>query len=197
MAIDAEMEERTMGRVQAVRKARPEDCEAIARIYNDAIAERRSTFETGERSVADIQKWLGSGGYPVLVAIDDSAVAGWARISAYSERACYAGIGEASVYVRAPQRGRGIGGALASALMREAARAGYHKLVGKLFLDNCASRRLVARHGFREVGVHRRHGRIDGEWRDVLLVELLLGGATGAAQPAGRSARGSTASGTR
>ena len=182
--------------MQAIRSARPEDCEAIARIYNEAIAERRSTFETGERSPADIEKWLGSPAHPVFVAIHGGAVVGWARISAYSERACYAGIGEAGVYVRASQRGRGIGGALASALRREAARAGFHKLVGKLFLDNDASRRMVARHGFREVGVHRRHGTIDGRWRDVLMVELLLGAASDTARPAGRSARGATAPGT-
>jgi L-amino acid N-acyltransferase YncA len=194
--MDAGSEERYMDRVQAVRNARPEDCEAIARIYNEAIAERRSTFETGERSPADIKKWLESNGHPLLVAVDGGAVAGWARISAYSERACYAGIGEASVYVRASQRGRGIGGALASALRREAARAGFHKLVGKLFLDNDASRRLVERHGFREVGVHRRHGTVDGKWRDVLMVELLLGGASDKSRPAGRSAPGATAPGT-
>ena len=57
---------------------------------------------------------------------------------------------------------------------RRAEQAGFHKLVGKLFADNEASRRLVARHGFHEVGTHRRHGRIDGEWRDVIVVELLL-----------------------
>ena len=194
--MDAGAIELYIDRMQAVRNARPEDCEAIARIYNEAIAERRSTFETGERSAAEVEKWLGSPAHPVLVAIHGGAVVGWARISAYSERACYAGIGEASVYVRASERGRGIGGALASALRREAARAGFHKLVGKLFLDNDASRRMVARHGFREVGVHRRHGTIDGRWRDVLMVELLLGAASDTARPAGRSARGATAPGT-
>jgi L-amino acid N-acyltransferase YncA len=59
--------------------------------------------------------------------------------------------------------------------MAEEARAqGIHKLLGKIFMTNAASMRLVERCGFREVGTHRRHGRLDGEWRDVLLVELLL-----------------------
>lgn len=58
-----------------------------------------------------------------------------------------------------------------------AERAGLHKIVGNLFADNHASRRLVSRHGFREVGTHLRHGRIDGHWRDVIVVELLLGDA--------------------
>jgi L-amino acid N-acyltransferase YncA len=162
-----------------VRRARPRDCEAVARIYNEGIAERRSTFETEARSAADIGEWLGSPEHPVLVAECGGVVVGWARIASYSQRACYAGVGEGSIYVRAPERGRGIGGALALALRNEAERAGFYKVVGKLFADNEPSRRLVARHGFREVGIHLRHGRIDGEWRDVLVVELLLGEAVG------------------
>jgi L-amino acid N-acyltransferase YncA len=55
--------------------------------------------------------------------------------------------------------------------------AGYHKLVGKVFTANRASIELLWRCGWREVGVHRRHGRLDGEWRDVLVVERLLGDA--------------------
>lgn len=162
-----------------VRRARTRDCEAIARIYNEGIAERRSTFETEPRSAADIDEWLGSPEHPVLVAERGGAVVGWARIAPYSIRACYAGVGEASVYVRAAERGCGIGSALTQALGEAAERAGLYKVVGKLFADNEPSRRLVARHGYREVGIHLRHGRVDGDWRDVLVVELLLGEAAG------------------
>src|SRR5881396_3999143 len=140
-----------------VRPARHSDCEAIARIYNEGIAERRSTFETRTRSSADIEEWLASPRHPVLVAERDGAVVGWARIAPYSSRECYAGVGEGSVYVSASERGHGIGGALATALSDEADRAGLYKILGKLFAENAESRRLVARHGFREVGVHRRH----------------------------------------
>ena len=107
----------------------------------------------------------------------EGAVVGWGRLSPHSSRDCYAGVAEGSVYVRASERGRGLGGALVAALRDEAEQAGIHKLLGKLFTDNAPSRRLVARHGFREVGTHLRHGRLDGEWRDVVLVELLLGEA--------------------
>jgi L-amino acid N-acyltransferase YncA len=181
-ANDSGGKERLIGRMDTlarVRRARPHDCEAIARVYNEGIAERRSTFENEARSAADIEAWLGSPKHPVLVAERCGAVVGWARISPYSSRACYAGVGEGSIYVRAPERGRGIGSALAVGLSDEAERAGFHKVVGKLFAGNEPSRRLVARHGFREVGIHRRHGQVDGEWRDVLVVELLLGDAAG------------------
>jgi L-amino acid N-acyltransferase YncA len=162
-----------------VRQATARDCGAVARIYNEGIAERRSTFETEERSAAEIGEWLGSPRHPVLVAESESGggVVGWARIAPYSARPCYAGVGEASVYVSASVRGRGLGSALAGELRAAAERAGFHKLIGKLFAENTASMALAARHGFREVGLHLRHGAIDGQWRDVLVIELLLGEA--------------------
>ncbi len=165
---------RTHAHDARIRDAREEDRAAIAAIYNEGIGEGRSTFETEPRTAADIDPWLGSPRHPVLVAQHDGDVAGWARISPYSTRPCYAGVGEASVYVSAPARGRGLGGALAAELRARAQRAGFHKLIGKLLTENDASRALAARYGFREVGLHLRHGEAGGRWHDVLVVELLL-----------------------
>ena len=103
-------------------------------------------------------------------------VGGWAATSEYSGRDVYAGIAECSVYVDADLRGRGIGTALLAALVEESARGGFHKLIGKVFASNEASMRLVERGGFRIVGTHLRHGTLDGEWRDVILVERVLAG---------------------
>ncbi len=96
-----------MGR-DVIRDAIAEDCTSIAAVYNEGIAEGRSTFETEIRSAADIDGWLGSPRHPLLVAESAGLVAGWARIAPYSPRACYAHIAEASVYVRASVRGRGL-----------------------------------------------------------------------------------------
>jgi phosphinothricin acetyltransferase len=81
------------------------------------------------------------------------------------------------LYVTASERGRGIGTRLLDALASAAEEAGFTKLIGKIFAGNERSVALVRRCGFREVGVHLRHGRLDGEWRDVLLVERPLGEA--------------------
>ena len=113
----------------------------------------------------------------MLVGERDGGVVGWARVAPYSPRPCYAGVVEGSVYVLARERGRGLGSALVASLIEETERAGFYKVVGKLFADNEPSRRLVAKHGFREVGTHLRHGRLDDDWRDVVVVELLLGEA--------------------
>jgi L-amino acid N-acyltransferase YncA len=165
---------------RVVRDAQADDAAAIAAIYNEGIAEGRSTFETETRSAADINGWLGSPDHPVLVAEHGGLIAGWARIAPYSPRPCYSLIAEASVYVRASERGHGLGGSLASALRERAEQVGLEKVIGKLLAENEQSRRLAARYGFREVGLHLRHGRARGEWRDVLVVELLLGDAAAA-----------------
>jgi len=162
--------------VPAVRAARPSDAETVARIYNDGIEERIATFETAPRSAADVRGWLAAGErLPVLVADEEGRVLGWARVVAYSDRAAYEGIGEASVYVDRTARGRGIGRQLVEELERRACELGYWKLTTKLFPENAASVALLRRCGWREVGIHLRHGRLDGAWRDVLVMERLLG----------------------
>jgi len=163
-----------------VRIAEPRDAEAIAAIYNDGMEGREATFETEPRSGAAFGERIVANGYPMLVAELDGRVVGCAWISAYSDRACYAGVGECSVYVATQARGRGIGTELCERLADEAERRGFYKLLGKLFPTNAASVRLVRRCRFREVGLHRCHGRLDGVWHDVLLVERLLGEAASA-----------------
>ena len=143
-------------------------------IYNAAIAERGSTFETEPRSAGDFERRIDDARFSLLVGDAGEGVIGWAGLASYSNRPCYAGIGECSVYVAVDARGRGVGTALTEALASAAEENGFHKLIGKLFTDNIASRRLVERCGFSSVGLHRRHGQLDGNWRDVLVVERLL-----------------------
>jgi phosphinothricin acetyltransferase len=158
-----------------LRPAATSDAEAICAIYNAAIAERSSTFETEPRSAGAFEQRVNDARFPLLVADAGEGAIGWAGLAPYSDRPCYAGIGECSVYVAGEARGRGVGAALMEALASTAQDGGFHKLIGKLFTDNLASLRLVERCGFSSVGLHRRHGRLDGAWRDVLVVERLLG----------------------
>ncbi len=160
-----------------IRPAAPPDAPDIARIYNQGIAGRQATFETRPRGADDVAEWLGRRG-PVLVAEDAGRILGFARVGAYSDREVYAGVGEYGIYVDAAARGAGVGARLLDALVAAAEEAGYHKLTSKLFTSNEASLALARRCGFAEVGVHRRHARLDGEWRDVLVVERLLGAAS-------------------
>jgi L-amino acid N-acyltransferase YncA len=159
-----------------IRAAAAGDAAAVAEIYNVGIRERTSTFETREREPGEIAERIGTERFPFLVAEVDGRIAGWAATSEYSTRGVYDGVAECSVYVDPDLRGRGVGTALLAALAEEAGRRGFYKLIGKLFDSNEASLRLVKRGGFRVVGTHLRHGTLEGEWRDVILVERSLAG---------------------
>jgi L-amino acid N-acyltransferase YncA len=157
-----------------VRRAVRGDAEAVVAIHAEAIAERESTFETEPPTAAAVGDAIDAPDHLWLVAERDGEIVGWAAAAPYSTRPVYAGIAECSIYVTEAARGTGIGTRLIEELATAAARRGLHKLVGKLFPTNRASRRLVQRAGFRTVGLHRRHGLLGGRWRDVLLVERLL-----------------------
>jgi phosphinothricin acetyltransferase len=160
--------------IPTIRPATRADAPAVAAIYNDALDERQSTFETQPRSAGDFARPIRDGRLHLVATDGGGPALGWARLGEYSPRPCYSGVGEASVYVDRAARGRGLGRALFDALAEEAERRGYWKLVGLLFATNEASVALCRAVGCREVGVLERHGRLDGEWRDVILVEKLL-----------------------
>jgi phosphinothricin acetyltransferase len=162
--------------VLVIRPAEPRDAGAIAAIYSEGIAERVATFETEPRGAAHVAPWIGAE-LPLLVAESGGDVLGWAKLSEYSDRCAYRGVAEVSVYVGGAGRGRGTGLALVEAICAAAEEGGLWKLVALVFPENRASLRLFARAGFTEVGTFRRHGRLDGVWRDVLALERLLGEA--------------------
>lgn len=99
----------------------------------------------------------------------------WASAPPYRERRVYEGVGEFSIYVARSRRGQGLGRVAMEKLIAECEARGYWKLVSRIFPENEASRALCRALGFREVGVYERHARLDGEWRDTVIVELLLG----------------------
>lgn len=160
----------------ATRSAVPDDATAIARIYDEGIADRTATFETRPRTRDDILAWF-DGIYPIVVAERDGRVVAFAETAAYRARECYAGVAEFGVYVARAHRGEGVGREVMEALISAAEAAGLWKLLSRVFVENVRSRRLLASVGFREVGVYRRHARLDGVWRDVVIVERLLGEA--------------------
>ena len=155
------------------RAAVPADAEAIAKIYNEGIADRVATFETRVRGADDVRAWF-DGVHPTVVIEDGGSVVAFASTSTYRPRECYAGIAETSVYVSRSHRGRGAGRMALAAVMEAARAAGYWKLLSRIFPENTASRALVRKLGFREVGRYEKHGKLDGEWRDVVIVERLL-----------------------
>ena len=161
------------------RVADVDDAEAIARIYNEGIADRLATFETEPRTTDDIARGLRDRAerWPTVVVERDGRVIAWASTSEYRSRACYSGVAEFSVYVARDARGTGAGRAAMDALLRECEGRGIWKLLSRVFPENAPSRKLLAKVGFREVGTYRRHAKLDGVWRDTVIVEHLIGEA--------------------
>lgn len=155
------------------RTAVPSDSAAIARIYNDGIEDRTATFETRPRTEADILGWF-DGVHPIVVIEDEGRILAFAATSTYRPRDCYIGVAEFSVYVARSARGRGAGRLAMLALQDASEKAGLWKLVSRVFTDNQASLRLLTSLGFRQVGVYEKHGRLEGHWRDVVIVERLI-----------------------
>lgn len=153
-----------------IRPAAPRDAAAVTRIYNEGIEDRIATFETRLRTPAEIEARI-AGGEPMIVAERGGAVVGFASWTPYSDREVYAGVGLYTVYVARGARGARVGSTLLRALIANAEAAGLWKLQSLILTTNAPSIALAHRCGFREVGVHERHGQLDGEWRDALLVE--------------------------
>ena len=158
-----------------IRDADARDAAAIAGIYNQGIAERCATIETAPRSAEDLRARLrDEARFPLLVAETSGRVIGWAGLSSYRSRECYAGIAEFSIYLDRDARGRGVGRQLLEALVAAARARGYWKLVSRIFSFNVASLALCRACAFREVGVYEKHCCLDGRWIDVVIVERLI-----------------------
>lgn len=155
------------------RAATKADAEAIARIYNQGMEDRVATFETRPRTPQEIESWFDDI-HPLVVVVDEDRVIAFASTSIYRPRECYAGIAEFSVYTAREARGMGAGRMAMSALINAAGQAGFWKLVSRIFPENRASLALMRSLGFREVGIYEKHGKLDGVWRDVVIVERII-----------------------
>jgi L-amino acid N-acyltransferase YncA len=151
-----------------IRDLRPDDWPEVAAIYEAGIATRNATFETKTPSW---EAWDSAHSEQRLVAVENGRVVGWAALSPVSDRCCYAGVAENSVYVHPGAQGRGVGQSLLEHLVAAAEAAGIWTIQTGIFPENPASLKLHERCGFRVVGTRERLGKLDGVWRDVIFLE--------------------------
>jgi phosphinothricin acetyltransferase len=145
----------------------PGDWPAVLAIYEEGM-----DVGTFEELVPTWEEWDRSHlVWPRLVARDEGRVLGWAALSPYSDRNCYRGVAEVSIYVAREARGRGVGRALLERLCTEAEGAHIWTIQASVLAGNDASVALHERCGFRIVGTRERIARKRGEWRDVVLME--------------------------
>lgn len=154
-----------------------DDIAEILVIYNQGIEDRIATLEVEQKDRTYMDAWFQSRSprYAVLVAKDHTGrVAGWASLNAYSHRCAYAGVADLSIYIRRENRGQGVGTLLLEELEHVARQQDFYKIVLFTFPFNPAGQQLYRKRGFREVGVFRNQGKLDGQFVDVMAMEKLL-----------------------
>jgi phosphinothricin acetyltransferase len=156
-----------------VRRAVAADAARIAAIWNHEIRATLATTDTRARTLAQQRAWLARHAppYPVLVALVDDAVAGFAALTPYRPKPAFRQTVEDSVYVDRAHRGRGVARALLGRLLEEAAAAGHHSVVARITAGNRASRRLHEALGFALVGIEREVALKLGQWLDVAVYQ--------------------------
>lgn len=155
--------------VFVINKMNEADWEQVRLVYLEGIATNNATFET---EAPTWEKW--NAGHLVhsrLVARSTDVIKGWVALSPVSNRCVYGGVADVSVYVGKGHRGEGVGRALLEALISASERNGIWTLQAGIFPENRSSVTLHRRCGFREVGVQERIGKMNGVWRDTLLLE--------------------------
>ena len=161
--------------VVSIDKARLDDAPAIAQIYNEAVVNTVATFDTEPVSDQAQRDWLVRHGerHPVVVARSADQVIGWASLSAWSDRCAYDDAAELSVYIRSAERGRGVGRQLAGAVLDRGRDAGIHTVLVRIESKNEVSLHIMAKLGFKEIGVMRQVGYKFGRRLDVTLMQLI------------------------
>ena len=157
-----------------VRPAGPADIPVIWRIYNQGVEDRLATFAAHMRPLSEIERWFQMPCFHAFVAESFRQPVGWGSLGRYRDGDAFSTIAEMSIYIDRAWRRHAVGQLLAGALIDAARASGLHKLVGYLLERNVSSRKLVEKLGFREVGVHRKHGPPGEDCPDVIVVEKLL-----------------------
>ncbi|MBS4102166.1 GNAT family N-acetyltransferase, partial [Tsukamurella paurometabola] len=85
-----------------IRDAQPADLPAILAIHNDAVENSTAIWSEEKADLAEREAWLAerrAGGFPVLVAIVDGELGGYASYGPFRSKSGYKHTVENSVYV--------------------------------------------------------------------------------------------------
>lgn len=152
-----------------LRQMTENDWPSVVEIYKQGIETGNATFE---KAIPTWEKW-NAGHLPdcrIVATIDDIVIA-WAALTPVSGRCVYAGVGEVSVYVSNRYQGLKIGTKILEKLIAESEESGVWTLQAGIFPENKASIKIHENLGFRLVGFREKIGKMDGIWRDTILLE--------------------------
>lgn len=158
-----------------IRKATIDDIQGITIIYNEAIKNTVSTFDTEEETISKQKKWFKEHGpkNPIIVAEQDMDIVGWTALSKYSTKCAYSDFAEISLYIKKEKQGQNIGKKLIKKIVEEGKKAGLHALIAQITERNKISIHLHESVGFHHVGVLKEAGFKFGKRLDVYLMEKI------------------------
>jgi phosphinothricin acetyltransferase len=158
-----------------IRKAKLQDAESIATIYNQAIEFTTATFDTELKSVENRKEWLQQHNdkYPVVVAETEGSVIGFASMTRWSDRAAYDDTAEISIYILPEYHNLGMGKQLMQTIIEAGRSGGLHCVLSRITQGNDKSIYLHQQFGFSTVGVMKEVGRKFGQVLDVTMMQLL------------------------
>jgi L-amino acid N-acyltransferase YncA len=161
-----------------IRQALEADASPLCEIFNEAVQDHLETFDSEPRLVDDQRLRIAAADqdpkHPILVAELRNWVAGWAGLEPYDNRIALDDIGEVYIYVRRAFRSYGVGRQLMRAIQVDAGKLGYRKLIGRVLAQNQDGLNLCRATGWREVGRHSAHTRLNDGLHDVMLAEYLI-----------------------
>ena len=158
-----------------IRVAEEKDIRGVMNIYNKAILETVSTFDTEEKSLEEMKEWFNNHGSknPIVVAEIKDEIVGWAALSKYSTRCAYSDTAEISLYVKEKDQGKGFGKKLMEFILDNGKKAGLHTVTARITEGNEISVNLHKKFGFEYVGIYKEVGFKFGKRLDAYLMEKM------------------------
>jgi len=165
-----------MNREFKTRLASSNDLESILHIYNQGIEDRIATLEEDKKEIEYMHEWFNNhkDRYTVIAAETDNEVIGWTSLNPYSNRCAYAGVADLSIYIRRDYRGKGVGSLLLKEIESAAVKNDFNKIVLFTFPFNDLGQGLYRKCGYREVGIFKNQGKLDGQFVDVMIMEKVF-----------------------
>lgn len=153
-----------------IRNMQPEDGPRVLEILQQGIDGRKSTFETEVPTWESWEmKYIDSG--RLVIENSENLIVGWAAMQSISQRPCYNGVAEVSIYVDTDYQGQGLGKLLLQKSVLLSEEHGFWTLQAGIFPENTFSTRLFQSLGFRNVGKREKIAKLDGQWKDIILME--------------------------
>lgn len=155
------------------RLATTGDLESILYIYNQGIEDRIATLEEDQKTKEYMAEWFTNHTerFAIIVVENEEEILGWASLNPYSNRCAYAGVADLSIYIRRDYRGKGVGSVLLKEIELIAVRNNFNKIILFTFPFNDLGQRLYRKNNYREVGILKNQGKLDGQFVDVMIME--------------------------